>query len=138
MLWFLLATGSRLDLGPRFWESSLEDAGIPLTAPGRQQRRIQAFATEQSTDTAGAFGLVGRGQNALLVFGGEAPALGLCHDFGIGARAARGRFCRRWHSGHPRYARAPSVPPTAKPLGEEAETLLLFIMLEIFLALHCN
>ena len=62
----------------------LANAGLALLPPSRQQRRVQPFAAEQCSDTAGAFGLVGFSQDALFVFDGEAAALSLGHDFGIG------------------------------------------------------
>ena len=43
------------------------------------------MSAKQRTDTAGAFGLLDLGQNALLKLGGEMATLGLRHDFGIGA-----------------------------------------------------
>src|SRR5450631_1309672 len=42
-------------------------------------------AKRAAIDAAGAFGLAGLGENAPLVFSGEATAFGLCHDLRIGA-----------------------------------------------------
>ena len=56
-----------------------------LFAPGRHERRIQTVAAKQRADTAGAFGSLDLGQNALLELKGEMATLGLRHNLGIGA-----------------------------------------------------
>ena len=53
----------------------LEVGGVAFAAPVGQERGIEPFAAEESTDA---------GENTELVFGGEASALGLGNDFGIG------------------------------------------------------
>ena len=53
----------------------LEVGGVAFAAPVGQERGIEPFAAEESTDA---------GENTELVFGGEASALGLGDDFGIG------------------------------------------------------
>ena len=65
----------------------MADGGGTIAPPAGQQRRVQGFAAQQLADQApaGEFGLVGFGQNALLVIGGEVAALGMSGDFGIGA-----------------------------------------------------
>jgi hypothetical protein len=67
------------------WSQGLENAGLALPPPRRQQGRVQPFASKQNPDTAEVFGLVHLGQDALFVFSGESAALGLGHDFGVRA-----------------------------------------------------
>src|SRR5450759_3640767 len=72
--------GDRIALGLRaalLGSQGLANAGLALAPPGRQQRRVQPFAAEQCSDTAGASGLIGFRQDAVFVLGGEAAALGL-------------------------------------------------------------
>ena len=79
-----------LGLGAAFaGGQSLQRSGLSLATPGCQQRGIQSFTAQQRSDTAGALGLVGLGQNTLLVFGAEAAARGLRHDLGIGVGPLR-------------------------------------------------
>ena len=89
----LILFGERIAgrLGPALpRRQSLKSAGFLFFAPGRHQRRIQTMAAKQRADTAGAFGLLDLGQNALLELGGEMATLGLRHDFGIGAGGREG------------------------------------------------
>ena len=77
----------RIALG--FWAALLRaqrlaDYRFTLAPPGRQGRRVHAFAAEQGSDATGAFGLVGFPQEGVFVFGGEAAALGMGDDFGVG------------------------------------------------------
>src|SRR5271167_306109 len=66
------------------------NAGGALAPPGAEKRRVQAFAAQQRSDATGAFRLVGFGQDALFVLGGEAAALGLGDDLGVGVGAGFG------------------------------------------------
>ena len=68
----------------------MADAGSALASPIGQHRRIQSFAAQQGADATGALGLVGLRKDALLVIGGEGPALGLGYDFGVGVGARFG------------------------------------------------
>ena len=68
--------GIELGFGAAFlWGEGLEVGGVAFAAPVGQERGIEPFAAEESTDA---------GENTELVFGGEASALGLANDFGIG------------------------------------------------------
>jgi len=75
------------------WRQGLQDSRGALVTPRRQMRRVQAFPPEQGADASGfIFGLIGRRQDALLVFAGEDAALGFGDDLGIWvAKADRGR-----------------------------------------------
>ena len=125
---FLPATGSRLDFGPRFWGAKAWR--MPAARSRRQvvnrdeynpSRRSSApMPPEPLAWSASA-------RMRCLYSAVKRPALGLGHDFGVGV-GGRGRHCLPWHSGHPRYARAPSAPPAAMPQAEAAETLWLFIV----------
>ena len=84
-LGILIADGITLGLRTTLLRSeSLRDSGLPFAPPSREQRRVQSFAPEQRSDATRAFGLIGLGEDALLVLSGKAAALGLGHDFGIG------------------------------------------------------
>ena len=90
-----------------FGSQSPVDSGLAFPPPRRQQRRVQTFATKQSPDSARAFGLVSLGQDAELIVIGEAVALGLGHDFGVGV------------SFRVRAGFSVAGPPTENPLGKE-------------------
>jgi hypothetical protein len=114
----------------------LENASfVPLAAPGRQQRRIQAFAAKDRADTAGALGLVGLGQDALFVFGGEAAALGLRHDLGIGVGGCVAA------GGTPVTLAPLGLPPSHRRQnagGRRSGIPYCYSRLRFFLALLCN
>lgn len=120
---------------------SLENDGIALAAPSRQQGRVQAFTTEKGSHAAGTFGAVGLGQNALIVFRGEAATLGLSDDLGIGA-GLRGGVGFAVGGTPVAFATLglPPFVPTAKPLGKERGPYdcSSCSRRESFSALHCN
>ena len=135
-----------LGLGAALLRSQrVANAGGALAPPSRQQRRVQPFPAEERSDATGAFRLVGFGQDALFVLGGEATALGLGDDLrvGVGVRFGAGFAA----SGTPvalaalrsLSLRSGSLRATgSKAAGAGAGTLWLFMCKRIFLALHCN
>jgi hypothetical protein len=57
-----------------------------LVPPGHQVRGIQTLPPEQGADATGLlFGLIGLGQDTLLLLAGKDAALGSGHDLGMGA-----------------------------------------------------
>ena len=76
----------------------LEVGGVAFAAPVGQERGIEPFAAEESTDA---------GENMELVFGGEASALGLGDDFGSGMGGA----ARGWSQELSVCSRGKSSPP---------------------------
>ena len=84
--------GEGIELGfgaALLWGEGLEVGGVAFAAPVGQQRRVETFAAEEGTDAADTSGLIGFGKNAEFEFGGEASALGLGDDFGIGMGGGR-------------------------------------------------
>src|SRR5213594_3988517 len=67
------------------WLKPLLNAGLPITPPLHQVRRVQTFAPQEGTDGATSGCLVGLRQNLLLVLGGEPPALRFGHHFRVWA-----------------------------------------------------
>jgi hypothetical protein len=89
----LVVERAALGLGTAFlWRQGLQDSRGALVAPRRQMRRVQAFPSEQGADAAKfIFGLIGLGQDALLVLAREDAALRFGDDLGIwAANADRG------------------------------------------------
>ncbi len=73
----LIVERAALGLGAAFlWRQGMQDSRGALVPPGRQMRRVQAFPPEQGADAAKLiFGLIGLGQDALLVLACENTAL---------------------------------------------------------------
>jgi hypothetical protein len=114
----LLAEGTALGLGAAFlWRQGMQNSGSSFLPPGHHVRGVQALAPEQGANTTSLLlGPVGLSQNALLVLGREASALGTANDLGVGAfvLASLGltALCRQGRRGCLRilHAEIPSRP----------------------------
>src|SRR5664279_829697 len=83
----LIAEGTALGLGAALlWRQGMQDSGSSFLPPGHQVRGVQALTPEQGANTTSLLlGPVGLSQNALLVLGREASALGVANNLGVGA-----------------------------------------------------
>ena len=81
----LIVERAALGLGASFlWRQGLQDSRSALVSPRRQVRGVQAFPPEQGSDGSGLlFGLIGLGQDSLLVLAREDAALRSGDDLGI-------------------------------------------------------
>ena len=117
----------------------MADAGGALAPPGGQERGVQVLRGAAARRCRRSFGGgVGFRQDALLVFGGEGPALGFGDDFGVGVGA---RFGAGFAAAALRSLslRSGSLRATgSKAAGGGAETLWVFMYKRIFLALLSN
>ncbi len=79
--------GAALGLGATLlWCQGMQDSRGTLVPPRHQVRGVQALTPEQGTDaTRLLFGLIGFGQDSLLVLGCEDAAPGSGDDLGVGA-----------------------------------------------------
>jgi hypothetical protein len=98
-LWIPFGFGAALVRG-----QALENAGLPLAAPGDQVRGVKALAALQGADGAGLCGSgVRLSQDAQLVFGGERSALGAGDKLRVrsrqGGRLGRDGLARRYTLG---------------------------------------
>src|ERR1035437_407713 len=68
------------------WCQGMEDSRGAFVPPRHQMRGVQPLPPEQGADATGLlFGLIGFGQDTLLVVGREGPAPGPGDDLGVGA-----------------------------------------------------
>jgi hypothetical protein len=89
---------------------ALENAGLSFATPGDQVRGVQALAAQKGSDGAGLCGGgIGLRQDALLVLGGEGPALGVGDNLRVWS--GRGGWL-----GRDGFAR-PCTPVGLAPLG---------------------
>src|ERR1035441_6844644 len=80
------AVSSESLLSTLLWCQGMQDSGGSFLPPGHQVRGVQALPPEQGTDAPGRlFGLIGLGQDPLLVLRREDPALGNGDDLRVGA-----------------------------------------------------
>jgi hypothetical protein len=65
---------------------ALENTGLAFATPGDQVRGVKAFTAEQDSDGAGLSGGIDLSQEAQLVLGGEASALGVGDNLRVRSR----------------------------------------------------
>lgn len=109
------------------WGEGLEVGGVAFAAPVGQERGVETFAAEESADSAGTFGLIGLGEDAEFVFGGEASALGLGDDFGIGVGEGGAAILPSARLRSPSLRSGSLRPADGKIAGIESRAFFLFM-----------
>jgi hypothetical protein len=126
----LIVERAALGLGATFlWGQGLQDSCRALVPPSRQMRGVQALPPEQGADAARLiFGLIGLGQDALLVLACEDAALRFGDDLGVWAPSA--------DCGRSGLASLGLITVCSTARAEEY--VFVFFMLNILPALLCN